>query len=126
MDASSLQQFEGKSFMSLETFRKNGQGVPTPVWFAQENGKFYVTTAAGSGKTRRIRNNNRVRIAPCNMRGDVAGEWVEAQAHLVDDSQEAQKANTLLNRKYGLQKRLFEMFNKVQHVYLVVECLPKA
>jgi len=45
-----LSQFEGKPFLNLETFRKNGQGVRTPVWFTQDGGMFYVRTVAGSGK----------------------------------------------------------------------------
>lgn len=116
--------FGNQAYLSLETFRKNGQGVPTPVWFAESNGVFYITTIDNSGKVKRIRNNNRVRIAPCDMRGSLSGEWFEAQARLVSDSQEEEVAKEALDRKYGLKKRLMELAtagNKVDRVYLAVE-----
>lgn len=119
-----LAQFDRQSFLSLETFRKNGQGVPTPVWFAAGDGVFYITTVNNSGKVKRLRNNAQVRLAPCTASGGLKGEWVAAQARLVSDPQEARKARDLLNRKYGLQKRMFDLmatFNKTERIYLAVE-----
>jgi len=58
-------------YMSLKTFRKNGDGVPTPVWFAEENDKLYVMTLAHAGKVKRIRNNSTIEIAPCDVRGNI-------------------------------------------------------
>jgi PPOX class probable F420-dependent enzyme len=116
--------FEKQTYLSLETFRKNGQGVPTPVWFAENNGVLYITTVNDSGKVKRIRNNGRVRIAPCDMRGGLLGEWFEAQARLVSDSQEAEMAKKALDHKYGLQKRIMELASagkKIDRVYLAVE-----
>lgn len=59
--------FAGQRYLSLETFKKSGQGVKTPVWFAAEpsveldsnNVKLYVYTIGVSGKVKRIRNNSR-------------------------------------------------------------------
>ena len=119
-----LKAFEKQNYLSLETFRKTGQGVPTPVWFAESNGVLYITTVDNSGKVKRIRNNVRVRIAPCDMRGSILGEWFEAQARLVSDAQEEEVAKKALDRKYGLQKRLLEMAaagKKIDRVYLAVE-----
>ncbi|MEW5868114.1 MAG: PPOX class F420-dependent oxidoreductase [Chloroflexota bacterium] len=119
-----LAQFDKQSFLSLETYRKNGQGVPTPVWFAAGEGVFYITTVKSSGKVKRIRNNAQVSVAPCNASGGLKGEWVAARARLVHDPQEAKTAKNLLNRKYGLQKRIFDLmsvFNKTEHVFLAVE-----
>jgi PPOX class probable F420-dependent enzyme len=62
--------------MSLETFRKNGEGVKTPVWFAEEDGALYVTTLSTTGKAKRIRNIPRVRIAPCDRSGNIEGDWI--------------------------------------------------
>ena len=124
MSDSKLKPFEKQAYLSLETFRKNGQGVPTPVGFAERNGVLYITTVDNSGKVKRIRNNGRVRIAPCDMRGSVLGEWFEAQARLVSDAQEEEVAKKALDRKYGLQKRLVEMAaagKKIDRVYLAVE-----
>ena len=58
-----LAQFGAQKYISLETFKKNGQGVKTPVWFVLQNDAFYVYTEADSWKVKRIRNNPRVRVA---------------------------------------------------------------
>jgi PPOX class probable F420-dependent enzyme len=83
--------------------------VPTPVWFVQDGEILYVRTGAVSGKIKRIRNNRQVRVAPCDMRGSLKGEWVEAQAELIE-ADVARRVNGLLDKKYGLMKKLFEWF----------------
>lgn len=104
--------FAGRSYISLESFRRNGQGVAVPVWFAEENGILYVYSGAASGKVKRIRNNPRVRVAPCDIRGRVKGGWVEATARILEGD-EARHADTLLNTKYTL-KRLFTFLTKLR------------
>lgn len=80
-----LAAFDRKKYLSLETYRKNGQAVRTPVWFAAAPGPtLYVYTTAGSGKVKRLRRTGAVRIAPCNMCGSVTGAWSNARASLVD------------------------------------------
>jgi len=105
--------FAGQKYLSLESFRKNGQGIAVPVWFAQEGRTLYVYSEAETGKVKRIRNNPRVRIAPCDMRGRVKGEWVEAAARLLSGD-EARHADDLLNAKYGLMKRVLGLFAKLR------------
>jgi hypothetical protein len=108
-----LAQFTGHQFLNLETFRKSGVGVPTPVWFAEQDGVLYVSTIDNSGKVKRLRNNGRVRIAPCDARGGLKGEWVEAQAKIVE-GETATKANSLLDKKYGFQKKMFDSMAKLR------------
>jgi hypothetical protein len=95
--------------MNLTTFRKNGAAVPTPVWFAEEKGKLYVVTERNLGKVKRIRNNPRVLVEPCDRMGKTLGPFVEAEARILPD-EESQRADELLTRKYTWQKRLFELF----------------
>jgi hypothetical protein len=66
-------EIQGHKYLLLTTFRKAGTAVPTPIWFAEDNDKLYVKTRADSGKTKRIRNNPQVRVAPCTIRGKVTG-----------------------------------------------------
>ena len=98
-------QFEGRRYLNLETYRKNGEGVRTPVWFVEEHATLYVRTPARSGKVKRLRNDPRIRLVPCGRRGGPQGEWVEGEARLVGGAQ-AERANRLLGKKYGLRKRL--------------------
>jgi uncharacterized protein len=110
----SLEQFSKKKYLNLETFRKNGKSVRTPVWFAQDGETIYVNTGANSGKVKRIRNNGRVNIAPCKMDGTPNGSWVPADAREVSDTEVSQKVNRLLDRKYGLMRKL-SSFGSARH-----------
>jgi len=111
-------QFAKAKYFSLETFRKTGVGVRTPVWFAEDTTQqprtvLYVYTLPDSGKAKRIRNNPKVRIAPCTMRGEVRGAWVDARARICDGA-EVEKGQELLNQKYGLMKRLGDFFSRLR------------
>ena len=63
MSSEKLAQFAGQKYLNMESFRKNGQGVRTPLWFVEADGVFYFYTVAHSYKVARLRNNPRVRIA---------------------------------------------------------------
>src|SRR5450755_3332244 len=113
-----ISQFAKAKYLSLETFRKTGVGVRTPVWFAEDAAAgapatFYVYTLPDSGKAKRIRNNPKVRIAPCNMRGDLRGAWVDARARVCEGT-EVEKGQELLNQKYGLMKRIGDFFSRMR------------
>ena len=107
----------GHKYLNLETFKKSGEGVKTPVWFAadpasdlaNDAAQLYAYTIGNAGKVKRIRNNGRVRIAPCDMRGNLLGEWVEAQAEIVTGA-DAEYGNRLLNKKYWPWKQLLNFF----------------
>jgi uncharacterized protein len=100
--------FRGQKYLSLETFRKNGEGVKTPVWFAadpnvdvaSDKARLFVYTIGVSGKIKRIRNNRNVKIAPCTIRGSVTGEWQDARAEIVTAG-EATRGMSLINKKYS-------------------------
>ncbi len=96
-------------YLSLETFRKTGQGVRTPVWFAAGPDALYVYTTATSGKAKRIRRDGRVRIAPCDARGRVTGDWHNAKATIVG-REEFVMGMRLLNRKYRPWKQILDLF----------------
>ena len=106
-----LGQFGGQKYISLETFKKNGQGVKTPAWFVLHENAFYMYTEADSWKVKRIRNNPRVRVAVCNIRGDIKGPWLDATASLIE-GEERLAADKLLDRKYFL-KRLFNFLSSI-------------
>jgi uncharacterized protein len=109
--------FAGHKYLNLETFKKSGEGVKTPVWFAADpsasldssDAKLYVYTIGVSGKVKRIRNNPRVKIAPCDMRGRVLGEWVEARVAILT-GEEAARGMRLLNKKYFPWKQMLDFF----------------
>jgi len=116
---SGLQSFEKQQYLSLETFRKNGQGVKTPVWFAQNGEKLTIWTETASGKAKRIRNNAQVKIAPSRGDGMPLGEWQDAVA-IVDGTASALKqTKSLMNKKYGFMFTLFGLLGKLRHAEYV-------
>ena len=86
-------------YISLATFRKNGAKVATPVWFGDEGDKLYVMTRSNMGKTKRIRNNAQVTVAPCMIRGKVTGPEFAASARILPPEEHA-RARQTINRKY--------------------------
>jgi PPOX class probable F420-dependent enzyme len=113
MNNNKLAQFANQNYLNLESYRKTGEAIRTPLWFAEDRGVLYFYTVAHSYKVKRLQNNPRVRIAPCDMRGNLKGEWMDATARRLNDN-EARQANTLLDRKYGWQKRLLNFFAKLR------------
>jgi PPOX class probable F420-dependent enzyme len=96
-------RFEGENVISLETYRRNGEPVRTPVWFLKENGILYVHTDDSTGKVKRIRRNPKVRVAPSHFRGKPKAEYVDAQAELETSPGTVEKYYSQIYKKYGLQ-----------------------
>jgi PPOX class probable F420-dependent enzyme len=105
-----MQSLSAEKYLSLATFRKSGKEVKTPVWFAEQDGKLYVFTMADSGKVKRLRNSSRSRIAACDMRGNVHGDWVDADTVILDNPADQEKARLALRRKYRLQMLVADVF----------------
>jgi len=112
MSSHKIDQFAGEKYLNVETFRKNGAGVATPVWFAENEGLLYIYSLSNAGKVKRIRNNPRVRVMPCDVRGKPKGEWVEGRARILDAAG-AEHAHRLLDKKYGLVKKIGGLFSKL-------------
>ena len=113
MSSEKLTPFANQKYLSLETYRKNGSPVATPVWFAEDGGVFYIYSLINAGKVKRIRNNSHARVAPCDIRGKLKGEWVDAEARILDRAGE-EKGHRLLNKKYGLMKRIGDFMSKLR------------
>ena len=95
-------QFKGK-YLSLTTFKRDGTGVATPVWFVAEAGKILVVTGAESHKVRRIHHNPAVTVAECTASGRLRSAPVPARAQTLPCHQ-APRARQLMARKYRLDK----------------------
>lgn len=108
-----LTQLGNPQYIALETYKKNGTAVSTPVWVAEDAGKLYVITEGHSWKVKRIRNNPRVRVAKSDSRGKVQGDWVEATARILDAPTAVEQQGKRLASKYGLVYHLFMLFMKL-------------
>ncbi len=117
-----LKQFAGHHYLNLETLRKNGQPVLTPVWFTQDGERLYVRTIENSGKVKRIRRNANVRVMPCGRAGEPLGEWVSATARETRAPAVFARVRELLLEKYGAMVQAFEAQTAAQGLaYTVLE-----
>jgi len=92
----------------LVTYRRDGTPVPTPVWAAPgAGGLLYVRSERASGKLKRLRNDARLLVAPCTVRGEPLGAPFEARARVLDAGEE-RVAEQALAARYGLGRELFE------------------
>jgi uncharacterized protein len=102
-----LESFRGRKYCLLTTFRKSGEPVPTPVWFGLAEGKLYFHSESTVGKVKRIRNDSRVRIAPCTVRGKPLGSPIEGRARILGP-EEHEYAERAIASNYGLFRKLYE------------------
>jgi uncharacterized protein len=92
--------FTGK-YLSITSFRRDGTGVATPVWFVQVGGRLLVHTDANSYKVKRIRRSPEVTVAPCTATGRLLADPVRARAELLPDA-ELSRVERLMARKYRI------------------------
>jgi uncharacterized protein len=100
-------------YLSLTSFRRDGTGVATPVWFVETGGRLLVETDAASYKVRRIRRDPRVTIAPCTATGRLRGKPVPAWAELLPDTEVA-RVERLMARKYRVDLLFIKPFRALQ------------
>ena len=96
---SEVSQLGDEPFVSLTTFRRNGEGVATPVWVARDGDALIVLTPAESHKVGRIRRDPHVRLAPSTRTGKLrtGGPLVDGTAAVITDSRASSGASTASN-----------------------------
>jgi uncharacterized protein len=114
-----LAPFDGHRFLTLETFRRDGTAVATPLLFIAHQGLLYMRTSVQSYKVKRIRHTPQVRVAPSDWQGRPKGPWLAGRATL-HDAVELAWVNDLSKRKYGLLKWLIDYRSRWRKLALVV------
>jgi PPOX class probable F420-dependent enzyme len=107
-DSNYFNKFTSHKYICIESFRKNGTPVRTPVWFVENKGSLFVRTGKNSGKVKRIKRNPNIRVAICDFRGKLKSEWIDATASSDMSEHQRQNIYQMLQRKYGL---LFTLSN---------------
>ena len=106
-----LEELESEKCISLETYRKNNESVHTPVWFVIKDDLIYVVTRDQTGKIKRLRNNQQVKIATCNFKGKIKGQWKSGTAKILTEEQ-TQDAVKWREKKYGLMAKIAKFLSK--------------
>jgi PPOX class probable F420-dependent enzyme len=91
--------------MLLETRKRSGEWVGTPVNVVVDGDRAFFSTGAKTAKVKRIGNFPEVRVAPCTPRGKPAGAEMNARAQRIDGA-EAERAKALLTREYPFVYRV--------------------
>jgi PPOX class probable F420-dependent enzyme len=99
--------------VSLTTYRKNGDGVATPVWHVVAGGELIIVSEADAGKVKRIRNNGHVMVTACDVRGRIApgAPTATGTARLLDEAG-TQAARKLLADRY-ISSRVGNWFSRL-------------
>lgn len=104
------------TYVLLTSFKRDGEGVGTPVWIAPlGDGTAGVTTMSNAWKAKRIRRTPRVLVQPCDMRGTPTPgtEPVEARGTVHDDAATQRRVEQALRSKYRLQYRLITAVQRI-------------
>ena len=72
-----------------------------------EGGLLYCWTMASSGKVKRIRRDSRVKLAPCDARGKIRGDWLDAHARVLQSDADIAAQAKRMRRKYGMKFLFF-------------------
>jgi PPOX class probable F420-dependent enzyme len=104
----SFDALRGHKYALVVTFKRDGSAVPTPVWFGLDaDGRLYFRTGAEVAKVRRIRNDPRVLVAACTLRGKPRGPSFEGRARVLGADEKAH-AEAAIQSNYGAGRRLYE------------------
>lgn len=87
--------------------------VATPVWAAFEDGTYFIFSAGQAGKVKRLRNSGRARLAKSDLKGKLLGDWQDAEAEVLQDSERIEQALGALRKKYAFQMRLADVGAKL-------------
>ena len=109
-------QLSEAKFISLETYKRNGEAVRTPVWFVEENGLIYVHSPAKSWKVKRLQRNPLVRLAPCTRLGRIEGDWLKGKVTRIDGEEDTKRVVELVNSSQSRADRIIGFFEKKNRV----------
>jgi hypothetical protein len=108
-----LDALKGTGTILLTTYKRDGTPVPTPVSIAFDGDRAFFRSYDQAWKTKRLRNNARVEIAPATLRGKPTGPAVEARATLLTGTQAQFAARALARRHRLLQAVLVPFAHRI-------------
>ena len=94
-----------QKFVSLTTYKKNGDAVATPMWLGRDGDHLFVWTPADSVKIKRVRNDPRVTLVPCGRFGkpNNDAEPVAGTAEVITEPATVRRLAEVIRHKYGLE-----------------------
>jgi uncharacterized protein len=104
-----------QKFVSLTTFKRNGDAVASPMWIVAEGDRLWAWTPADAWKVKRIRRDPRVTLTACGRTGNVqpGAPVIDATAEVITDAGEVTRVESLIKRKYGLEFRIVTLIETI-------------
>lgn len=93
-------------YLSVTSFKRDGTGVATPVWFVSDGTRLFAFTDLRSAKVRRIRRNPKVLVASCRVDGKLRSEAVPARVEVLTNAAELEHVQKLLLARYKISYRV--------------------
>jgi PPOX class probable F420-dependent enzyme len=104
--AADLESLFSGRYLSVTSFKRDGTGIATPVWFVSDDRQLFAFTDLHSAKVRRVRRNPHVLVAPCRVDGKLRSEPVSARAEVLTATPELERVQKLLLERYKVSYRL--------------------
>ena len=104
--------FPGR-YLSVTSFKRDGTGVATPVWFVSDGTRLFAFTDLHSGKIKRIRRDPHVLVASCRPDGKLRRDPVGAHAEVLTDAAELERVRDLLVARYKIAYRVVMLFYRL-------------
>ncbi|HET7051422.1 MAG TPA: PPOX class F420-dependent oxidoreductase [Solirubrobacteraceae bacterium] len=111
--AADLEAFFPGRYLSVTSFKRDGTGVATPVWFVSDGRRLFAFTDLHSAKVRRVRRNPRVLVASCRVDGKRRGEQLPAHVELLTGTAELERVRKLLLERYTISYRIVMLFYRL-------------
>jgi uncharacterized protein len=100
-------------YLSVTSFKRDGTGVATPVWFVSDGTRLFAFTDLHSAKVRRIRRNPQVLVASCRVDGKLRSEAVPARVEVLTNAAELEHVQKLLVARYKISYRVVMLFYRL-------------
>lgn len=104
--------FPGR-YLNVTSFKRDGTGIATPVWFVSDGRRLLAFTDLHSAKVRRIRRNPFVLVASCRGDGKVRREPVSALAEVLTEDADLEHVQELLLARYKISYRVVMLFYRL-------------
>ena len=104
--------FPGR-YLSVTSFKRDGTGVATPVWFVSDGSRLFALTDLHSAKIRRIRRNPRVLVAPCRANGKLRSKPLLARVQVLTATTDLERVQKLLIERYKLSYRVIMLIYRL-------------
>jgi PPOX class probable F420-dependent enzyme len=104
--------FPGR-YLSITSFKRDGSGIATPVWFVSDRERLFALTDLHSAKIRRIRHDPHVLVASCRPWGTLCREPLGARAEVLTDTADLERVRRLLLARYKISYRIVMLFYRL-------------